>query len=137
MEPQAPLRDAERSNYDFFLNLPELDRADVVRLDHKGSQFLEPLFEYSGACSDRIAKGEAPLNLDYGPPKAKVADYMRNESRFRMIERADPARFKSFLEESQAAAERRYLVYQQLAGMKVPAFEPKDGNGNVDGEENK
>ena len=30
MEPQAPLRDAERSNYDFFLNLPELDRADVV-----------------------------------------------------------------------------------------------------------
>jgi NAD-dependent dihydropyrimidine dehydrogenase PreA subunit len=137
MEPQAPLRDAERSNYDFFLKLPELDRAEVVRLDHKGSQFLEPLFEYSGACADRIAKGEAPLNLDYGPPKAKVADYMRNESRFRMIERADPARFKSFLEESQAAAERRYLVYQQLAGMKVPAFEPKDGNGNVDGEESK
>jgi pyruvate-ferredoxin/flavodoxin oxidoreductase len=85
----------------------------------------------------RIAQGEAPLNLDYGPPKAKVADYMRNESRFRMIERADPARFKSFLEDSQAAAERRYLVYQQLAGIKVPAFEPKDGNGNCDGEEGK
>jgi pyruvate-ferredoxin/flavodoxin oxidoreductase len=29
MEPQAPLRDTERSNYDFFLNLPELDRRDV------------------------------------------------------------------------------------------------------------
>jgi pyruvate-ferredoxin/flavodoxin oxidoreductase len=87
----------------------------------------------------RIANGEAPLNLDYGPPKARVADYMRNESRFRMIERADPARFKGFLEEAQAAAERRYLVYQQLAGIKVPAFEPKDGNGNVngDGEEGK
>ncbi|HKP82506.1 MAG TPA: pyruvate:ferredoxin (flavodoxin) oxidoreductase [Pyrinomonadaceae bacterium] len=87
----------------------------------------------------RIANGEAPLSLDYGPPKAKVADYMRNESRFRMIERADPARFKGFLEDAQAAAERRYLVYQQLAGMKVPAFEPKDGNGNVngDGEESK
>jgi pyruvate-ferredoxin/flavodoxin oxidoreductase len=85
----------------------------------------------------RIAQGEAPLNLDYGPPKAKVAEYMRNESRFRMIERADPARFKGFLEESQAAAERRYLVYQQLAGMKVPAFDVKDGNGNVDGEESK
>ncbi|HXQ71435.1 MAG TPA: 4Fe-4S dicluster domain-containing protein, partial [Pyrinomonadaceae bacterium] len=85
----------------------------------------------------RIAQGEAPLALDYGPPKAKVADYMRNESRFRMIERADPQRFKHFLEESQAAAERRYSVYQQLAGMKVPAFEPKDGNGNVDGEESK
>src|SRR5262249_38634815 len=50
MEPQAPLRDNERANYDFFLNLPELDRTSVTRLDHKGSQFLEPLFEYSGAC---------------------------------------------------------------------------------------
>ncbi len=57
MEPQAPLRDAERTNYDFFLDLPELDRADVVRLDHKGSQFLEPLFEYSGACA---GCGETP-----------------------------------------------------------------------------
>ncbi|HET8780923.1 MAG TPA: pyruvate:ferredoxin (flavodoxin) oxidoreductase, partial [Pyrinomonadaceae bacterium] len=57
MEPQAPLRDAERSNYDFFLDLPELDRAEVVRLDHKGSQFLEPLFEYSGACA---GCGETP-----------------------------------------------------------------------------
>jgi pyruvate-ferredoxin/flavodoxin oxidoreductase len=85
----------------------------------------------------RIAKGEAPLDLDYGPPKARVADYMRNESRFRMIERADPQRFKHFLDESQAAAERRYSVYQQLAGMKVPAFETKDGNGNRDGEESK
>ena len=54
-----------------------------------------------------------------------------------MIERADPARFKRFLEEAQAAAERRYLVYQQLAEMKVPAFEAHDGNGNLDGEESK
>ena len=29
MEPQAPLRDSERANYDFFLNLPELDRGNV------------------------------------------------------------------------------------------------------------
>jgi pyruvate-ferredoxin/flavodoxin oxidoreductase len=57
MEPQAPLRDNERANYDFFLELPELDRASVVRLDHKGSQFLEPLFEYSGACA---GCGETP-----------------------------------------------------------------------------
>jgi len=71
----------------------------------------------------RTAKGEPPLHLDYGPPKARVADYMRNESRFRMVERADPARYKAFLAESQAAAERRYSIYSQLAGIKVPAFE--------------
>ena len=51
----------------------------------------------------RLVKGEPPLKLDYGPPKPMVAEYMRNESRFRMIERADPARFKYFLEEAQAA----------------------------------
>jgi pyruvate-ferredoxin/flavodoxin oxidoreductase len=29
MHPQAPLRDAERANYDFFLDLPESDRAEI------------------------------------------------------------------------------------------------------------
>jgi pyruvate-ferredoxin/flavodoxin oxidoreductase len=95
-----------------------------------------PLYRFD---PNRIPKGEPPLNLDYGPPKAKVADYMRNESRFRMIERADPARYKRFLEDAQAAAERRYSVYQQLAGMKVPAFETRDGKEkeNEDGENDK
>jgi pyruvate-ferredoxin/flavodoxin oxidoreductase len=78
----------------------------------------------------RLVKGEPPLNLDYGPPKAKVADYMRNESRFRMVERADPSRFKKFLEDAQAQAERRYAVYQQLAGISVPFKEKIDENGN-------
>jgi pyruvate-ferredoxin/flavodoxin oxidoreductase len=84
----------------------------------------------------RIPKGEAPLHLDYGPPKAKVADYMRNESRFRMVERADPSRYKMFVAESQAAAERRYSVYSQLAGIKVPAFEAAlEQNAQPDGKE--
>jgi pyruvate-ferredoxin/flavodoxin oxidoreductase len=77
----------------------------------------------------RLIKGEPPLNLDYGPPKAKVADYMRNESRFRVIERANPARFKQFLVDAQAQAERRYSVYQQLAGITVPFKEAKDDGG--------
>jgi pyruvate-ferredoxin/flavodoxin oxidoreductase len=71
----------------------------------------------------RLVNGEPPLRLDYGPPKVKVDEYLRNESRFRSIERSDPARYKAFVAESQAAAERRYAVYQQLAGIKVPAFE--------------
>jgi hypothetical protein len=61
---------------------------------------------------------------------------MRNESRFRMVERADPARYKKFVAESQAAAERRYSVYSQLAGIKVPAFEAAlDENAPVDAKE--
>ena len=73
----------------------------------------------------RLVKGEPPLNLDYGPPKGRVADYMRNEARFRMVERADPARYKAFVTEATAAAQQRYAVYQQLAGITVPVVEPK------------
>jgi pyruvate-ferredoxin/flavodoxin oxidoreductase len=71
----------------------------------------------------RIVEGEPPMKLDYGPPKAKVADYLRNESRFRSVERANPELYKAFVAESQTAAERRYSVYQQLAGISVPAVQ--------------
>jgi len=56
MAEQAPLRAPERDNYAFFLDLPEVDRT-TVKSDVKGSQFLEPLFEYSGAC---VGCGETP-----------------------------------------------------------------------------
>jgi len=56
MQAQLPLRESERKNYAFFLGIPDVDRTKV-RLDVKGSQFLLPLFEYSGACS---GCGETP-----------------------------------------------------------------------------
>jgi pyruvate-ferredoxin/flavodoxin oxidoreductase len=57
MQPQRPLRDAERENYEFFLGLPEPNRGSAKHNSVKGSQFLQPLFEYSGACS---GCGETP-----------------------------------------------------------------------------
>lgn len=57
MAPQPPLRLNERDNYKFFLNIPDLDRKLVKVNTVKGSQFLLPLFEYSGACS---GCGETP-----------------------------------------------------------------------------
>jgi pyruvate-ferredoxin/flavodoxin oxidoreductase len=57
MRPQEPLRETERVNYSFFLDLPETGRGDLARVVHKSSQFLEPLFEYSGACA---GCGETP-----------------------------------------------------------------------------
>jgi len=56
MKPQAPLRETERDNFRFFLDLPEVDRT-TVRGDIKSVQLLEPLFEFSGACS---GCGETP-----------------------------------------------------------------------------
>ena len=51
MAPQAPLREAERDNWNFFLNLPEVDRSKLSHTQVKDIQLLQPLFEFSGACS--------------------------------------------------------------------------------------
>jgi pyruvate-ferredoxin/flavodoxin oxidoreductase len=57
MAPQVPLRESERANWDFFLEIPEFDRTKIKIGNVKDSQFLEPLFEFSGACS---GCGETP-----------------------------------------------------------------------------
>jgi pyruvate-ferredoxin/flavodoxin oxidoreductase len=57
MAPQPPLRVPERDNYRFFLAIPEMDRRIPKVSTVKGCQLLQPLFEYSGACS---GCGETP-----------------------------------------------------------------------------
>ena len=57
MAEQLPIREQERANWDFFFNIPELDRRKVAVSKIKDSQFLQPLFEFSGACS---GCGETP-----------------------------------------------------------------------------
>jgi len=51
MVPQTPIRKQEAENYKFFLNLPETPENLFARNTMKGSQFVRPLFEYSGACA--------------------------------------------------------------------------------------
>ncbi len=58
MQFQAPLREPEAKNWDFFLDLPNTDPALINRATLKGSQFLEPMFEFSGACA---GCGETPF----------------------------------------------------------------------------
>jgi pyruvate-ferredoxin/flavodoxin oxidoreductase len=54
---QPPLRQTERANYEFFLLIPDFDRAKLKINTVKGSQLCRPLFEYSGACA---GCGETP-----------------------------------------------------------------------------
>ncbi len=56
MATKEPLLEAELANDRFFLGLPEADRT-LVPLTIKGTQLLQPLFEYSGACA---GCGETP-----------------------------------------------------------------------------
>ena len=57
MQPKAGILAGETDNWDFFLNLPETDRDRLNFNSVKGTQLLEPLFEFSGACS---GCGETP-----------------------------------------------------------------------------
>ncbi len=57
MAPQAPLREPEATNWEFFLSLPEFNRERLAHKQVKDAQLLEPLFEFSGACS---GCGETP-----------------------------------------------------------------------------
>ena len=57
MSPQPPLRYTERDNWEFFLNIPELDRRRIKTGAIRQQQVQEPLFEFSGACS---GCGETP-----------------------------------------------------------------------------
>lgn len=41
----------ERGNFDFFLTIPDPPRHEVKLDSVKGSQMIEPLFEFSGACA--------------------------------------------------------------------------------------
>jgi pyruvate-ferredoxin/flavodoxin oxidoreductase len=54
---QPPLRETERENYLFFLDIPHPERTSVRVDSVKGSQLMQPLFEYSGACA---GCGETP-----------------------------------------------------------------------------
>jgi pyruvate-ferredoxin/flavodoxin oxidoreductase len=49
--------DAERENIAFFARLPEVDRSRVDFSTVRGAQYLEPLFEFCGACA---GCGETP-----------------------------------------------------------------------------
>ena len=57
MADKLPLIDAERRNIAFFEKLPVNDRARVDFANVRGVQFLQPLFEFSGACA---GCGETP-----------------------------------------------------------------------------
>jgi len=54
---REPLLDAERDNIAFFETLPVADRSRVDFGTVRGTQFLQPLFEFSGACA---GCGETP-----------------------------------------------------------------------------
>jgi len=80
-----------------------------------------PLYRYDPR---RVANGEPPLVIDAPPGKASVMEYMRNETRFRVVERMDPERFKKLATMAQEHSVRRVNLYEQLARIVLPKPAP-------------
>ena len=76
-----------------------------------------PLFRFDPR---RVAEGKNPLILDSPPPRTSLAQYARNETRYLMVERQDPVRFKRLLEAAREGAARRYALYEKLAALSAP-----------------
>jgi len=57
MASQPPLREQERKNWGFFLELADYDRSKIRASTVPGAMLLQPLFEFSGACE---GCGETP-----------------------------------------------------------------------------
>jgi len=74
-----------------------------------------PLFRFDPR---RVAHGEVAMQLESAKPKGDLGKYMRNESRFRVVEQMNPDRFKDLLAGAQAHVHERYALYEQLAGKK-------------------
>jgi len=50
MTPRLDHLEVERKNFDFFVDIPEVDRSKADLMNVKGIMQLEPLFEFSSAC---------------------------------------------------------------------------------------
>ncbi|MFN3076121.1 MAG: pyruvate:ferredoxin (flavodoxin) oxidoreductase [Alphaproteobacteria bacterium] len=79
-----------------------------------------PLYRYDPRL---LASGKKPLVLDSGPAKTPLAEFMSSESRFRVIERSDPERYKLLADTAAAHAKLREERLRHAAGFQKPAAE--------------
>jgi pyruvate-ferredoxin/flavodoxin oxidoreductase len=95
-----------------------------------------PLYRYDPR---RTARGEPPLVIDVPPGKASVAEYMGNETRFRMVQKIDPERFHHLAVAAREHTTQRIALYEQLSHITLPsraeALQPSGGKGPSPGKE--
>jgi len=82
-----------------------------------------PLYRYDPR---KLETGDAPLTLDAKPPSLSVSEYMSNETRFRMVEKMNPERFRVLSHRAQELTSRRVATYKHLAERQLPVSEPTD-----------
>jgi len=83
----------------------------------------------------RLGMGGAdqPLKLDSRKPTIPVERFTMKEGRYAMLAQADPARAKQLMQTAQLAADARWQLYEQMAGVhrivsEDGEYEPGSGN---------
>jgi pyruvate-ferredoxin/flavodoxin oxidoreductase len=71
-----------------------------------------PLFRFDPR---RAATGEPLLKLDSPSPKIPVADYLKRETRFSVLEASDPERYRDLHERAQEEVNKRFAIYERIA----------------------
>ena len=63
----------------------------------------------------RAANGEAPLILDSADPKAAVDALMASESRFKLTDQHDHARYTELVHQMEHQIKHRFALYHELS----------------------
>ena len=89
-----------------------------------------PLYRYDPR---RVGRGEPPLIIDAPPGKGSIQQYMGNETRFRMVEKMDPVRFRHLVAQAREQSAQRVALYDQMSHITLPrSAEPVvPGNGKT------
>ena len=75
-----------------------------------------PLYRYN---PDNIAEGKAPLMLDSKAPSRPLSDYMSNETRFQIVNKANPERYERLLNKAQELANEKRSLLEHMSEFKV------------------
>jgi pyruvate-ferredoxin/flavodoxin oxidoreductase len=78
----------------------------------------------------RLAQGLNPLRLDSEAPKIPLADYIYNETRYRMLRNLSPERARLLLERAEDEVKCRFRLYEELCHLSFdggPASEVLPG----------
>ena len=74
-----------------------------------------PLFRWDPR---KVGTDEHPLTLDSKEPTGDTLyEFMKNEARFTMVERANPERFKALAGQATAMIHRRFALLRRFAGL--------------------
>ena len=74
-----------------------------------------PLYRYN---PDNVAEGKAPLMLDSKAPTKPLAEFMASETRFQIVNKANPERYEMLLNKAQKGVDDKRALLEHMAQYK-------------------